>query len=218
MHYVIAGGGTGGHIYPAVAIAELLSDSGTVTMLARSGSMEERVFLSQGLDVRTVASAPLLYTPGSLWRLARATRGGVSAARRVMTDSHADAFVGTGGYVSVPGIIAAHMSGVPVYLLEQNTVMGRANRLFSGHARRCVPWVSGRRRLRSTVHRHRKPPATRRLRGAEGVPVQQTTSPRSAVRRGKRWSQLCQRALPADYPRTGQQGARRSSHRGDRNG
>jgi len=99
MHYVVAGGGTGGHIYPAVAIAERLLDRGTVTMLARSGSMEERVFLSQGLDVRTVCCAPLLYTPRSLWRLARVTRGGVRAARRVMTDVHVDAFVGTGGYV-----------------------------------------------------------------------------------------------------------------------
>ncbi|HWQ22427.1 MAG TPA: UDP-N-acetylglucosamine--N-acetylmuramyl-(pentapeptide) pyrophosphoryl-undecaprenol N-acetylglucosamine transferase [Clostridia bacterium] len=136
MHYVIAGGGTGGHIYPAAAIAERLSDSGRVTMLARSGSMEERIFLSQGFDVRTVASAPLLYDPGSLWRLVRATGRGVRAARRVMTDVHADAFIGTGGYVSVPGIIAAHLSRVPVYLLEQNTVMGRANRLFSHCARR----------------------------------------------------------------------------------
>jgi len=135
MRYVIAGGGTGGHIYPAVAIAELLSDGGTVMMLARSGSMEERIFLSQGLDVRTVASAPLLYTPRSLWLLARATRAGVRAARRVMMDTRTDAFIGTGGYVSVPGIIAARMSGVPVYLLEQNTVMGRANRLFSHGAR-----------------------------------------------------------------------------------
>jgi len=135
MHYVVAGGGTGGHIYPAVAIAERLLDRGTVTMLARSGSMEERVFLSQGFDVRTVCSAPLLYTPRSLWRLARATRDGVKAARSVMTDAHVDAFVGTGGYVSVPGILAAQMSGVPIYLLEQNTVMGRANRLFSHRAR-----------------------------------------------------------------------------------
>ena len=135
MHFIIAGGGTGGHIYPAVAIAERLSDRGTVTMLARSDSMEQRVFLSQGLDVRTVCSAPLLYTPRSLWRLARATRGGVNAARRVMKDAHADAFIGTGGYVSVPGIVAAQLSGIPVYLLEQNTVMGRANRLFSRRAR-----------------------------------------------------------------------------------
>lgn len=135
MHYIVAGGGTGGHIYPAVAIAERLSDRGAVTMLARSGSMEERVFLSRGLDVRTVNSAPLLYTPGSLWRLACATRGGVRAAQRAMADTHADAFIGTGGYVSVPGIVAAQMSGVPVYLLEQNTVMGRANRLFSRCAR-----------------------------------------------------------------------------------
>jgi len=135
MHYLIAGGGTGGHIYPAVAIAERLSDSGIVTMLARSDSMEERVFLSHGLDVKTVCSAPLLYTPRSMWRLACATRSGVRAARRVMADVHADAFVGTGGYVSVPGIVAAQMSGVPVYLLEQNAVMGRANRLFSGCAR-----------------------------------------------------------------------------------
>ena len=135
MHYVVAGGGTGGHIYPPVAIAERLLDRGTVTMLARSGSMEERVFLSQGFDVRAVCSAPLLYTPRSLWRLARATRGGVRAARRVMTDAHVDAFIGTGGYVSVPGILAAQMSGVPIYLLEQNTVMGRANRLFSHRVR-----------------------------------------------------------------------------------
>lgn len=135
MHYVVAGGGTGGHIYPAVAIAERLLDNGSVTMLARSESMEERVFLSQGLDVRTVCSAPLLYTPRSMWRLLRATREGVKAARRVMADVHASAFIGTGGYVSVPGIIAAHMNGIPIYLLEQNTVMGRANRLFSHHAR-----------------------------------------------------------------------------------
>ena len=135
MHYVVAGGGTGGHIYPAVAIAERLLDKGTVTMLARSGSMEERIFFSQGFDVQTVCSAPLLYTPRSLWRLARATQSGVRAARRVMTDAHVDAFIGTGGYVSVPGIVAAQMSGVPVYLLEQNTVMGRANRLFSHRAR-----------------------------------------------------------------------------------
>lgn len=135
MHFVIAGGGTGGHVYPAVAIAERLSDRGTVTMLARSDSMEQRIFLSQGLDVRTVCSAPLLYTPRSLWRLVRVTRGGVNEARRVMKDAHADAFIGTGGYVSVPGIVAALLSGVPVYLLEQNTVMGRANRLFSRRAR-----------------------------------------------------------------------------------
>jgi len=136
MHYVIAGGGTGGHIYPAVAIAERLSRTGTVTMLARSGSMEERVFLSQGLEVRTVNSAPLLYTLRSLLRLARATRAGVRTARHAMTEAHADAFVGTGGYVSVPGILAAQLNRVPIFLLEQNTVMGRANRLFSRRARR----------------------------------------------------------------------------------
>jgi UDP-N-acetylglucosamine--N-acetylmuramyl-(pentapeptide) pyrophosphoryl-undecaprenol N-acetylglucosamine transferase len=135
MHYIIAGGGTGGHIYPAVAIAERLSDRGTVTMLARSGSMEERVFLSQGLDVRTVSSAPLFYTPRSLLRLVRATRGGVRTARHVMTDAHADAFIGTGGYVSVPGIVAAQINRVPIFLLEQNTIMGRANRLFCHRAR-----------------------------------------------------------------------------------
>jgi UDP-N-acetylglucosamine--N-acetylmuramyl-(pentapeptide) pyrophosphoryl-undecaprenol N-acetylglucosamine transferase len=135
MHFVIAGGGTGGHIYPAVAIAERLSERGTVTMLARSDSMEQRVFLASGLDVKTVCSAPLLYTPSSLWRLAVATRVGVNAARRIIKDAHADAFVGTGGYVSVPGIVAAQLCGIPVYLLEQNTVMGRANRLFSRRAR-----------------------------------------------------------------------------------
>jgi UDP-N-acetylglucosamine--N-acetylmuramyl-(pentapeptide) pyrophosphoryl-undecaprenol N-acetylglucosamine transferase len=136
MRFVIAGGGTGGHIYPAVALAERLSDRGAVTMLARSGSLEERVFLAHGFNVRTVRSAPLLYTPASVWRFTRATSSGVADAHRAMTESHVDAFVGTGGYVSVPGIVAARMSGVPVYLLEQNAVMGRANRLFCKQARR----------------------------------------------------------------------------------
>jgi len=136
MNYVIAGGGTGGHIYPAVAIAERLAGSGSVTMLARSGSMEQRVYESQGLTVATVSSAPLLYSLRSLWRLAIATTSGVRLARKVMVADHADAFIGTGGYVSVPGIIAALMTRVPVFLLEQNTVMGRANKLFAHGARR----------------------------------------------------------------------------------
>ena len=136
MNFVIAGGGTGGHIYPAVAIAERLSDRGKVTMLARSGSLEERVFLAHGLDVQRMRSAPLLYAPASLWRFARASSGGVADACRAMAELHADAFVGTGGYVSAPGILAAQMTGIPVYLLEQNAVMGRANRLFHHRARR----------------------------------------------------------------------------------
>ncbi len=136
MHFVIAGGGTGGHIYPAVALAERLSDRGTVTMLARVGSLEQRIFLDHGFEVETVHSAPLLYTPASLWRFMHATGAGIAEARRVMKEAHADVFIGTGGYVSVPGIVAARKTGVPVYLLEQNAVMGRANRLFSKWARR----------------------------------------------------------------------------------
>ena len=135
MRCVIAGGGTGGHIYPAVALAERLGDSGPVAMLARPSSMEERVFRGHGLDVRLVESAPLLYTPRAVWKLADSTRRGVQSARQVLADVHADAFIGTGGYVSVPGILAAHELGIPIYLLEQNTIMGRANRLFSHHAR-----------------------------------------------------------------------------------
>jgi len=135
MHFVIAGGGTGGHIYPAVALAERLSDGGKVTMLARSGSLEERIFLSYGLSVQVVRSAPLLFSPASLLRFARATSGGVADARRVMAGSRVDAFVGTGGYVSAPGVLAARTTRVPIYLLEQNAVMGRANRLFQSQAR-----------------------------------------------------------------------------------
>lgn len=135
MNYVIAGGGTGGHIYPAVALAERLQSHGNVIMLARSGSREEEVFASRGLQVVAVSSAPLLYSPRSLWHLLQATISGVTAARRIMKANHVDAFIGTGGYVSAPGIVAALMSGIPVYLLEQNTVMGRANRLFARRVR-----------------------------------------------------------------------------------
>lgn len=148
MHFVIAGGGTGGHIYPAVAMAERLSDEGTVTMLARCGSLEERVYCEHGLHVETVRSAPLMSEPGRLLVFVRATMGGIADARRIMSQKNTDAFIGTGGYVSVPGIIAASMRRIPIFLLEQNTVMGRANRLFQHCARRIflgfpVPGVSG---------------------------------------------------------------------------
>ncbi len=136
MHFVIAGGGTGGHIYPAVAMAERLSDEGTVTMLARCGSLEERVYCEHGFHVETVRSAPLVSSPGRLLVFARATMGGIMDARRVMSQKNTDAFIGTGGYVSAPGIIAASMKHIPIFLLEQNTVMGRANRLFQCYARR----------------------------------------------------------------------------------
>ncbi len=136
MRFVIAGGGTGGHIYPAVAVAERLQTRGEVCLLARSGSREERIFQEHGLTVRTVQSSPLLFSPAALWRFVRTVVTGTADACRTMRSYRPDAFIGTGGYVSVPGVLAAERCHVPVFLLEQNSVMGRANRLFSRHARR----------------------------------------------------------------------------------
>lgn len=134
MRFVIAGGGTGGHIYPAVAVAERLSICGDVIMLARSGSMEERIFKTHGLEVRTIQSAPLLPNPKALWRFLKTVEAGTANARHIMNSCKPDAFIGTGGYVSVPGILAARQCHIPIFLLEQNSVMGRANRLFAHYA------------------------------------------------------------------------------------
>lgn len=136
MKAIVAGGGTGGHIYPALSLAQRLKETGSVTMLARADSLEERVYRTYGLDVCTIDSAPLIFTPRRLGRFFSATIRGIRAARALIRLTRPQILVGTGGYVSAPAILAALSSGVPVYLLEQNSVMGRANRLFSLAARR----------------------------------------------------------------------------------
>ena len=134
MKVLIAGGGTAGHVFPAVALAQELSDRGVAcTFVGASGGLEstlvpEAGFPLIGLDVIGFPRRPsrdLIRAPLALWRAYRRCRD--------LVTGHA-AVVGVGGYASAPAVLAAQRARIPVVLHEQNAVPGLANRLLSRRA------------------------------------------------------------------------------------
>ncbi|PNY80338.1 undecaprenyldiphospho-muramoylpentapeptide beta-N-acetylglucosaminyltransferase [Deinococcus koreensis] len=134
---VLATGGTGGHIYPAVATArELISRGHGALILGQAGGMEERVAAEQGLEFRGVQAGKLARSgqgkadPRELLRAAR----GVWQARTLLSGLRPGAVVGFGGFASLPGVLAAQSLGIPTVLHEQNARLGLTQRLAVGRA------------------------------------------------------------------------------------
>ncbi|WP_420595811.1 undecaprenyldiphospho-muramoylpentapeptide beta-N-acetylglucosaminyltransferase [Deinococcus sp.] len=130
--FVLSTGGTGGHIYPAVATArELLSRGHTVTLLGQGGGMEERIAAEQGLPFFGVRAGKLARSgqgradPRELLRAG----GGLIEARRFLRRTRPAAVVGYGGFASLPGVLAAQSLGLPTVLHEQNARLGLTQRL-----------------------------------------------------------------------------------------
>lgn len=133
-------GGTGGHIFPAVAIAESLKKKGveSITFAGRKDSMEERlVTASSNWPYEYITAEPL--HRGSLMqnlKLPFKLLKSLAVAKSVIKRVQPDAVVATGGYVSLPIVYAAGNAGIPVYLQEQNAVAGLANKVGSRNARK----------------------------------------------------------------------------------
>ncbi|GAA5533189.1 undecaprenyldiphospho-muramoylpentapeptide beta-N-acetylglucosaminyltransferase [Deinococcus aluminii] len=135
---VMATGGTGGHIYPAVATArELMARGHQAVLLGQRGGMEERVAAEQNLAFEGVDAGKLARSgqgrpdPRELLRAAR----GVAEARAFLKEAQPGAVVGFGGFASLPGVLAAQSLGLPTVLHEQNARLGLTQRLAAGRAR-----------------------------------------------------------------------------------
>ena len=130
----LVSGGTGGHLMPALVLARALRARGHDPVLVTEGRDVERELLRRELP--DVVECQLPSARGSrlglpFWLL-RAT----ATARRLLREQHVDAVVSTGGRPSVPVGLAARSLGLPLFLLEQNAITGRANRWLSPLARR----------------------------------------------------------------------------------
>lgn len=139
MRIVIAGGGTGGHFFPGLAVAEHLAGecAAIVSFVGSDDGIEARAAPARGFPfvaVRMLAfrGGGLRGTIRSLARLPVA----VLAAARVLRTLAPDLVVGLGSYASVPVVLAARWLRVPVVLMEQNVVPGFANRLLGRFAER----------------------------------------------------------------------------------
>lgn len=130
LHVLLAGGGTGGHVFPALAVGEELSGRGCAVSFAGSASgFEARVVPERGLPFHPVASRPLVGR-GPVGKLAALATTGVAAvgAARLVRRLGVDAVLGTGGYASAPAVLGAVLARRPVLLLEPNARPGFANR------------------------------------------------------------------------------------------
>jgi UDP-N-acetylglucosamine--N-acetylmuramyl-(pentapeptide) pyrophosphoryl-undecaprenol N-acetylglucosamine transferase len=139
VRVVIAGGGTGGHLYPGIAVArELLrrSPDSVVTFAGTSRGIESRVVPREGFQLDVLRSAGLKgrSAMASLRSVALLPLGGVDAWRIVSRRSP-DLVVGVGGYSSGPVVGVAALRGIPTLLLEQNAVPGLTNRILAHFVR-----------------------------------------------------------------------------------
>ncbi|HEV2620506.1 MAG TPA: undecaprenyldiphospho-muramoylpentapeptide beta-N-acetylglucosaminyltransferase [Frateuria sp.] len=137
---LIMAGGTGGHIFPGLAVADVLRAQGVpVAWLGAAGGMETRVVPAHGLELHTVAVGGLR---GKGWKtrllaplmLVRALVASLRVLRRVRPRS----VLSMGGYVAGPGGVAARLTGTPLLVHEQNRVAGYTNRKLAGFAGRVL--------------------------------------------------------------------------------
>ena len=137
MRVLVSGGGTAGHIYPALTVAARLEAEGhSVTFAGTPDGSEARLAHEAGIEFRGLEARgfdrarPLTFVTSTAVVLASTFR-----ARRLLRETGAAVVLGFGGYVSLPVGLAAVLTRVPLVLHEQNSVPGLANRVLSRWAR-----------------------------------------------------------------------------------
>ena len=128
---LLAAGGTGGHIFPAIAVAEELIARGHTVALATDARGTGLGSSLAGVDVHRISASGV--SGGLMAKVSAAVSIGVGVlqARRLFRKLRPGCVIGFGGYPSVPTMIAATSRGLPTIIHEQNAVLGRANRLVS---------------------------------------------------------------------------------------
>lgn len=200
MHVVLAGGGTAGHIEPALALADALRRQDPtvgITALGTEKGLETRLVPERGYELALIPAVPLPRKPTpELITVPSRLRGTIRAAQEVLERTKADALVGFGGYVALPGYFAAKRRGVPIVIHEANARPGLANKIGS----------------RYTDYVAVSSPESK-LRGARyiGIPLRRSiaTLDRQAVRPAARAAFQLSPNLPTLLVTGGSQGARR---------
>ena len=142
MHVVVAGGGSAGHIEPALAFADAVrrrDPSAEVTALGTERGLDTRIIPARGYRLALIPPVPIPRRPGrDLLAVPGRLRAAVAAAADVLREPRADVLVGFGGFVSGPAYLAARRLGVPIVVHEANPRPGWANRLGA----RLTPYVA----------------------------------------------------------------------------
>jgi UDP-N-acetylglucosamine--N-acetylmuramyl-(pentapeptide) pyrophosphoryl-undecaprenol N-acetylglucosamine transferase len=215
MRLLLAGGGTGGHVFPAVALADRLRETTPAAEILFVGTrrgLEAKVIPQLGYSLETVDI--------SGW-MGKGLRGKISVApqlllsiwqsRRILRTFRPDVVVGVGGYASAPVLMAARLAGLPVLIHEQNAWPGLTNRLLSRWADRvCLSFADA----DCAFHRGRTVLTGNPLRqGMENCPPLPAGDPRLLVFGGSRGARAINETMVAALPHlTSLQGKLRIRH------
>lgn len=129
---ILTTGGTGGHIYPALAVAKELNERNIETLFVGTSSRMEKHLVPKegyrfiGLDI---------YPPRSIKNILKFIKG-IFQAISIVKRENPDAVIGFGNYISVPVLLAAVLLRKPIYLQEQNANLGMTNKIFYRFARK----------------------------------------------------------------------------------
>jgi len=202
MRMLLAGGGTGGHLFPAVAIAQRLLETeygGQVLFVGTARGIEASILPKLGLSLRTIDISGFVGKgPAAKLAVLPQLFRSVRQSQRILENFRPDVVVGVGGYASAPVLLAAKLKGVPFLIHEQNAWPGLANRLLARWAERvCLSFADADR----TFHRGRTVLTGNPLRrGMEDCPPVPEEDPQLLIFGGSRGArainQLVVQALP----------------------
>lgn len=131
--FMVMAGGTGGHIFPALAVAQALQAQGhRIVWLGSAGAMETRLVPQYNIPLETLAIKGIrgnglkrkLLLPFTLLST-------ITVARQIIRKHGVDAVIGFGGFVTFPGGVAAKLCGLPLLVHEQNAIAGLSNKMLS---------------------------------------------------------------------------------------
>jgi len=132
-NYLLAGGGTGGHVNPLLALAEKIRDANSgdqVVALGTKEGLESRLVPMRGFELQTIEKLPFpRRLDGYALKFPLRFSKAVKQIEKLIQDRKIDLLVGFGGYASAPAYLAAQRSGIPYVVHEANALPGLANRL-----------------------------------------------------------------------------------------
>ncbi|MCG3138181.1 MAG: UDP-N-acetylglucosamine--N-acetylmuramyl-(pentapeptide) pyrophosphoryl-undecaprenol N-acetylglucosamine transferase [Phycisphaerae bacterium] len=147
-HIIIAGGGTGGHLYPALAIVEYLRDhfpDVSCEFFCTNKEVDRSILEKNGQRYTSQPVRPFTKHPLKIPGFLRAWRASRLLCRKYFSTRRPTAILGTGGYGSGPAVVTGSQMGIPCYLLNPDAVPGRANRHLARQVRAIFcQWESSR--------------------------------------------------------------------------
>ncbi len=145
MKLLIGGGGTGGHVYPGLALARYalsVSTGSEILFVGSEAGLEQKIVPASGFRLATIPAKGFQRSFKQFGLVLSSLSGGIKQAGKIITDFKPDVVLGTGGFVAAPLVIAALIKRVPVVIHEQNALPGLANRLLAPFVSRvCISFA-----------------------------------------------------------------------------